>query len=157
MGPEKRIAFLLTQGKKTLSVAESCSGGLLGHLLTNIPGSSDYFKGGVIVYANQTKSKLLKVPGTLLKKAGPVSAPIAELMAANVRKLLKTDYGLSITGIAGPSGGTKERPVGSIYVAIIGPNALYCKRFQFKGTRLQIKQKAASAALFMLIELIETS
>lgn len=157
MNPEKRIAFLLHQGKKTLSVAESCTGGLVSHQLTNIPGSSEYFKGGVLAYTNEIKTRILNVPGSIIKKSGAVSGLVAESMAKHVRRLFKSDFGLSITGIAGPTGGTKEKPVGTIYVAIVGPNSIYCKRFQFKGTRLQIKQRAAAAALFMLIELIETS
>lgn len=154
---EKKIKATLSQAGKTLSVAESCSGGLLAHRLTNTPGSSKYFHGGVIVYANSAKSKLLGVAPSLIKKHGAVSAPVAEEMASAVRKLLKTDFGVSITGIAGPSGGTQEKPVGLTYIAVSSATKTVCREFHFKGSRLSIKTSATQAALELLSQLLKGS
>lgn len=151
---EKKLSRILLKNKKTLSIAESCSGGLLGDRLTNIPGSSKYFKGGVIAYANEAKIRILKVPAALIRKHGAVSRPVAECLAKNVRKIFKTDLGVSITGIAGPSGGTKEKPVGLTFIAVAGEKKIICKEYRFKGTRLQIKGKAVSAALKLLLQFI---
>ncbi len=151
---EQKVYQRLTQQKQTLSVAESCSGGLLGHRLTNIAGSSNYFRGGVLVYANETKVKLLKISPSLIKKYGAVSQPIAQQMANAVRKILKTDFGISITGIAGPSGGTKKKPVGLTYIAVAKKNEVICKEYYFKGTRLKIKIAATDWALKQLLTLI---
>lgn len=151
---EKKIATILTRKNKTVSVAESCSGGLLGHRLTNVAGSSKYFMGGVLVYANAAKSKLLGVSPALIKKHGAVSTPVAEKMADSVRKLLKTDYGISITGIAGPSGGSKDNPVGLTYIAVANSKKVLCKEFHFKGSRLSIKTSATQSALELLLKII---
>lgn len=151
MNIQKKIAGVLTRGHQTLSVAESCSGGLLGHQLTNIAGSSKFFCGGVIVYSNSAKSKLLKVSPAIIKKNGAVSAPVAEKMAQSVRKLLGTDFGMSITGIAGPSGGTKDKPVGLTYIAVSSAKKTICKEFHFKGSRLKIKTSATQSALKLLL------
>ncbi len=147
---EKKLGVILTQKKKTISVAESCSGGLLAHRLTNIPGSSQYFIGGVIVYANQAKHKLLGVPLALIKKYGAVSQPVAELMAKRIRKILNTDYGISITGFAGPSGANKEQPIGLTYIAIANKEKTLSQKFYFKGNRLTIKKLATQHALKIL-------
>ncbi len=154
MSIEKEITSTLSRAKKTLSVAESCSGGLLGHRLTNIAGSSNYFYGGVIVYANSAKIKLLSVSPHLIKSHGAVSAPVAKKMAQGVRKLLGTDFGISITGIAGPSGGTKDKPVGLTYIAVANAKETICKEFHFKGSRLKIKTSATQAALKLLLKII---
>lgn len=151
--PEK-IARLLIANAKTLSTAESCSGGLLSHRLTNIPGSSRFFKAGVIVYANEAKQELLNIPRTTLKKYGAVSAPTAQAMAINARKTLKTDFSVSITGIAGPRGATKTKPVGLVFIAASSKDKILCQKFLFKGNRLAIKTKASSAALRLLLRII---
>src|ERR1700685_1548338 len=104
---EQKILKKFISNKKTLAIAESCTGGLIGDRLTNIPGASAFFLMGIIAYDNAAKSKILSIPPALLKKHGAVSAPVAKLMAHNVRKILKTDLGLGVTGIAGPTGGTK--------------------------------------------------
>ena len=151
---EKKISRLLIKRGQTLSVAESCSGGLLADHLTDIPGSSKYFKGGVVAYANEVKVKILRVPSALIKKYGAVSRPVAELMANHVRKIFKTDFGVSITGIAGPSGGTKEKPVGLTYIAISKKGKLLSREYRFRGTRRQIKTKAAASALKFLLKIL---
>lgn len=154
MTVKKKIAVLLSKQRQTLSVAESCSGGLLGHSLTNTAGSSNYFVGGVIVYSNQTKTKLLGVPPSLLKKYGAVSQPVAEYMALAIRKILKTDFGISITGIAGPTGGTKTKPVGLTYIAVAKQKEVFCRKYHFKGTRIRIKTAAVNSALQQLLPLL---
>ena len=136
--------------RKTISVAESCTGGLLGNIITDAPGSSDYFIGGVIAYHNRVKTRLLKVPEKILNKHGAVSAQTAKLMAQNVRKLFNSDLGLAITGIAGPTGGTKQKPVGLVYIAISDSRKLICKKYLFSGPRKKIKSQSAHAALNLL-------
>ncbi len=154
--PPKRRAYysqigkLLSQSGKTVSIAESCTGGLLGHLITNSPGSSAYFAGGIIAYENRAKVEKLGVSQTRLKKFGSVSEKVAKEMARNVRQIFKTDYGLAITGIAGPNGGTKKKPVGLVFIAISDPRRTLLKKCRFRGTRSEIKSQAAHRALELL-------
>ncbi len=157
MNLEQNIGILLTKQKKTIAVAESCSGGLLGHRLTNIAGSSNYFIGGILVYANRAKTKLLGISPTLLKKHGAVSQPVAQDMATAIRKVLKTDYGISITGIAGSTGGTIQKPVGLVYIAVASAKKILCKEFHFKGSRQKIKTAATQSALELLLSLINAN
>lgn len=147
---EKKILQKFIKEKKTLAVAESCTGGLLTHLLTNVPGASKYFLLSIIAYANKTKTKILNIPLSLIKKYGSVSEPTASAMARRVRKILNADYGLSITGIAGPSGATGHKPVGLVFIALSTKNKTLVKKFIFKGSRLSIKKQAAQTALKML-------
>ena len=147
---EQKVLKKFILGKKTLSLAESCTGGLIGDRLTNIAGASAFFWLGVIAYDNQAKTKILGVSPALINKYGAVSAPVAEAMAQGVRKILNTDYGLSVTGIAGPGGGSKEKPVGLVFIALSTKNNTLVKKFLFKGTRLAIKKQAAQTALKML-------
>ncbi len=137
----------LQKTKKTVSVAESCTGGLVGHLLTEVPGSSDYFLGGVVAYSNQIKVRELKVPLTLIQKYGAVSQEVAKKMATNARELFKTDYAIGITGIAGPDGGSKEKPVGLVYIALTVGKKVTAKKYIFFGSRAEIKLSAAQTAL----------
>ena len=150
----KNLAKLLIQKKLTLAVAESCTGGLISKLLTDIPGSSEYFKLGLVVYSNTAKSKFLKIPLSLIKIKGAVSKEVALLLAKNVRNIAKTDLGLGITGIAGPGGGTKDKPVGLVFIAISSTKKTIVKKFNFKGNRHQIRQKSASETLSLISKLI---
>ena len=152
MSLEKKVHRLLTSKKKTLSLAESCSGGLLSHRLTNIPGSSKFFKGAVIAYNDSIKTRLLKIPPRTIKKHGAVSLPAAKLMAQNVRKLFKTDLGISITGIAGPTGARKGKPIGLAFIAVSHARKTTCRKFIFSGIRLAVKQQAATQALKLLLK-----
>ena len=152
---EKRVAQLLTAQKKTLSIAESCSGGLLCHRLTNIPGSSHFLKLGLIAYSNDAKIKFLKIPLQILNKHGAVSQPAARQMAKNVRKFLQTDFGVGITGIAGPGGGSAVKPVGLTFIALSTKKKVVCRKFIFKGNRLSIKSQAANQALEILGKCLE--
>ena len=152
MNLDKKLARLLIQHRKTISTAESCSGGLLAHRLTNIPGSSAYFKLGLVTYHNDAKSQLLKIPAKIIKKYGAVSRPVSVLMAKNIKKILKADFGVGITGIAGPTGGTPHKPVGLTFVAVSTPTKTICLKCLFRGTRLQIKNQAATKAIQLLLK-----
>lgn len=151
---EKKVAQALIKKRKTLSLAESCTGGLIANRLTNISGSSRFFKLGIIAYANSAKTKLLKVPPSALKKYGAVSHQVALLMAKNVRGLSKTDFGIGVTGIAGPSGATKNKRVGLVYIALDSKKQALSLRFLFKGKRTTVKSQAASKALQLLLDCI---
>lgn len=148
---EQLLAQTLTKKKKTLCVAESCTGGLLCDRITNISGSSTFFKGGVVTYSNEIKSHLLKISTGLLKKHGAVSQPVAKTMAIQARKIFKTDWAVAITGIAGPTGGNKQKPVGTTFIGVAHLKKVVVKKFLFKGTRSQIKQQATTQAIKLLL------
>jgi nicotinamide-nucleotide amidase len=141
------VGEMLLRKKLTLSVAESCTGGLIGNLLTNVPGSSGYFLGGMIVYGNQAKMDLLRVSKETLDTHGAVSDPVAREMATGVRRELKTDLGLSVTGIAGPDGGTAEKPVGTVYIGLASGDETFSGKYRFWGKREQNKLNSAMMAL----------
>jgi nicotinamide-nucleotide amidase len=119
---EEVVGRFLSERKQTIAVAESCTGGLVGAKITNVSGSSEYFERGVVTYSNQAKTQLLKVPSEMIERHGAVSEQVAILMAEGVRKLAKTDYGLSVTGIAGPTGGTPQKPVGLVFIGFAHEN-----------------------------------
>jgi len=144
---EEIVGRLLKARQATLAVAESCTGGLLAHRLTNIPGSSEYFERGVVVYSNQAKTELLQIPGNLIAELGAVSAPVAEKMADRVRHLSRATLGLAITGIAGPGGGSAEKPLGTVFISLSGPDGTASRRYQFWGDRNQVKMISAQTAL----------
>lgn len=148
---EKAVKLLIRKGK-TLSSSESCSGGLLSHRITNIPGSSQVFYLGIVTYDNRAKTKLLGVSKKILKRHGAVSAPVAALMAKNVRKILKTDLGIGITGIAGPTGQTKDKPVGLVHIALSTQNKVIGQKLNLKGSRTAIKNQAVTKALQLIIK-----
>jgi PncC family amidohydrolase len=143
---------LLRQRGLRLAVAESCTGGLIGHRLTNIPGSSDYFLGGVIAYAYDAKVRLLGVHWATLEKYGAVSREVAIEMARGVRTGLTADIGLSVTGIAGPGGGTPQKPVGLTWVGFSSSDGDEARQFIWQGDRLQVKEQSAEVALQMLVD-----
>ncbi|OHB69311.1 MAG: hypothetical protein A2W23_08525 [Planctomycetes bacterium RBG_16_43_13] len=149
------IGRLLRKRGWRLSIAESCTGGLIGHRITNVPGSSDYFDGGVITYSNDAKRELLKVPEETIATFGSVSHQTAVAMADGIRKLRGVEIGIGVTGIAGPAGGTAAKPVGLVYVALSSPVRVECKEFRFNGDREMIKLQASEAALNMLRRLLE--
>ncbi|MCL6622918.1 MAG: CinA family protein [Syntrophobacterales bacterium] len=150
--PEETVGQLLRRRGLTLAVAESCSGGLLCHLLTNVPGASDYFLGGVVTYSNRAKAELLKVPEATLAAHGAVSAETALAMVRGVRTLFQADVGVAVTGIAGPTGGTPAKPVGTVFIAVAAPGGVEARRFAFQGTREDIKTQTAQAALTWLMQ-----
>jgi nicotinamide-nucleotide amidase len=134
----------------TVSVAESCTGGLLGHRLTNIAGSSRYIERGVIVYSNRAKEELLGVPEPLLRAHGAVSDPVARAMAEGVCRISGSPCGLAVTGIAGPDGGSAEKPVGTVYIGCATPEGIEVRRCRFDGDRVAIKWQSSQMALDML-------
>jgi nicotinamide-nucleotide amidase len=144
---EAVVGRLLLDGKKTIATAESCTGGLIATRLTNVPGSSGYFERGVVSYSNQAKVELLGVPAEMIEKQGAVSEQVAVSMAQGVRKLAGADYGLSATGIAGPGGGTPQKPVGLVYVGFVDKNQSFAQRFVFGEDRKTNREKTAQAAL----------
>lgn len=135
----------------TLAVAESCTGGLLGARLTSRPGSSDYFAGGVITYSNQAKTDLLGVPAGLLTRYGAVSEEVARAMAEGAREALRADYALSVTGVAGPDGGTADKPVGLVYLGCAGPQDTRVRRGDFPGDRDTVRAFSTTSALHLLL------
>ena len=151
---EKNVGRKLISQKKTIAIAESCTGGLLSHRLTNVPGSSTYFKFGLVAYCNEAKSNLLQVSNSAMKKFGAVSQPVAIAMAAQVRRIFDTDFGIGITGIAGPTGGSKLKPVGLTFIAVASRNKAVVTRSIFQGNRPAVKTKATSKALKMLLEFL---
>ncbi len=147
---EQIIGKLLKDKKKTISTAESCTGGYIAHLITTVPGSSEYFTGSVISYSNEIKEAELGVSKITLDTHGAVSQPVVEQMAKAIREKYKTDYSIATSGIAGPDGGTDEKPVGTVWIAIATPDKIFSEKFLFGNNRLRNIQKAANAALNML-------
>ncbi len=144
------VGKLLKEKRKTVSVAESCTGGLLGGAFTGIPGSSDYFSGGVIVYSNDAKINILGVPKDIINKFGAVSEETAIELAKNVREKFSTDYGISVTGIAGPGGGTKDKPVGTVWIGISDSKSTVAKKFVFADDRNINRELFVGRALGLL-------
>lgn len=147
---EEVIGLKLAVGRYTLSVAESCTGGLLAQRLTEVSGSSRYFIEGVVTYSNESKTRLLGVEPILLLEHGAVSAPVAEAMAEGMRNRAATDFALSITGIAGPDGGTEDKPVGTVFIAISSEAGTESRRLKLPGDRSLIRWRATQAALDLL-------
>jgi nicotinamide-nucleotide amidase len=147
---EQVVGNLLTENKKTLSVAESCTGGLISGRLTEIPGSSAYFIEGVTAYANEAKTRTLNVPSELIAKHGAVSAEVAEAMAKGMRERAATDYAISVTGIAGPGGGSEEKPIGLVYIGFASENETKSIKIMLPGDRNLIRWRASQAALDLL-------
>jgi nicotinamide-nucleotide amidase len=144
------VGRMLIERGLTLSVAESCTSGLLGHRLTDIAGSSAYFERGVLVYSNQAKQDLLGVPDSILRAHGAVSAPCAEAMARGICERSGNPVGLAITGIAGPDGGTPTKPVGTVFIGVAVSGEVEARRFQFAGNRSAVKWQSTQMALDLL-------
>ena len=152
---ESIIGKILKENNKTLSTAESCTGGYISHLITKVPGSSNYYKGSVISYSNDIKEMELNVPKELLQKKGAVCKEVVEYMAKNIRLKYKTDYSIAASGIAGPAGGTPNKPVGTVWIAIATPNGIISNKFLFGNNRERNIQLTANAALMMLKKELE--
>lgn len=148
----QEVGSLLRQKGLTLGVVESATGGLISHLITNVPGSSDYYKGSVIAYSNEVKLKVVGVKEATINKYGAVSHQVAEEMAQGGRKLLAADICLADTGIAGPAGAAPEKPVGLFYLGMSHQDGTHSQEHNFQGTREQNKRQAAEAALAWLKE-----
>ena len=148
---------MLKAKNATLSTAESCTGGRAAAMITAVSGASAYYKGSVVAYANEVKINLLGVSEQDLKNNGAVSREVVEQMAQGVRRALQTDYAVATSGIAGPNGGTPEKPVGTVWIAVATPQNVFSKKFSFGGNREQTILRASSHALDMLrLALLET-
>ena len=139
-----------------LALAESCTGGLLAGAITGVAGSSDYLLGGIVSYANEVKEQLVGVPHQLLETHGAVSEQVARAMAEGVRRRIGTDVGVGVTGIAGPGGGSAEKPVGLVYIAVATPEGTRARRDVWPGDRGQVRESSVQAALELLIESLGT-
>jgi len=152
----QQVGQALTQRGWTISAAESCTGGLLTSTLTDVAGSSAYVLGSVVSYSNEVKSALVGVKDQTLIEHGAVSEPTAREMAAGVRDLIHTDIGVSITGIAGPGGGTDEKPVGLTYIGLATPSGVQVKEHIWAGSRGENKQASVEAAFKMILQAVQT-
>lgn len=144
---EQIVGYLLVLNNLTLAVAESCTGGLIGNRITNVPGSSSYFLGGAIAYSDGVKEKVLSVPRDLITSHGAVSVQVARAMASGVRRLTGSHLGLAVTGVAGPTGGSEEKPVGMVFIALDAEKGARVVEHRFLGEREEIKQRSAQAGL----------
>jgi PncC family amidohydrolase len=149
-GLARRILDGLVAQRATLAVAESCTGGMIGAALTSIPGSSVVFLGGVVAYSNEVKRRVLGVPVRVLARYGAVSAEAVRAMARGVRRLTGATYGVSVSGVAGPGGGTPGKPVGLVHIAVAGPRGVRARAYHFAGGRARVRAQAAAAALRLL-------
>jgi len=147
---EQAVGNLLRKRGMTLALAESCTGGLIGHRITNVSGSSDYFLMGLVVYSNEAKTRFLEVEPSLLKEYGAVSSEVAARMAEGAREAAGASIGLAVTGIAGPAGGSRDKPVGTVFIALASDAGNRCKGFRFRGSREDIKALTAQNALDLL-------
>lgn len=157
MSDVEELFKILKEKKVTICAAESCTGGRLSAKITAVPGSSEFFIGSVISYANSVKEKILEVPEIDLKNHGAVSQVVAEKMSRNVRELLNCDFSVSITGIAGPGGGSATKPVGTVWFGISGLKFVKTEKKIFSGDRAQVQEAAANYALELLINTIRES
>lgn len=150
--PEVIIGKLLKAKGWRVAAAESCTGGLVGHRLTNVAGSSDYYVGSVTAYANEAKMRVLGVRAETLEAHGAVSAETVVEMSEGVCKALGAELGIAISGIAGPGGGSAEKPVGTVWFGVTGPQGTRTRKFQFNGDRIAVKEQAAETALQLGID-----
>ena len=149
------VGELLNRQHLTLGLAESCTGGLIASYITDIPGSSAYFEGGIVAYSYQVKERMLGVPASILERDGAVSAETVMAMAKGARKVLKVDVALAITGIAGPSGGTPDKPVGLTYIGLASPRGELWRKYIWQGDRRENREQSARAALELLKDHLE--
>jgi PncC family amidohydrolase len=146
-----KIIKKLREKHHTLGFAESCTGGLLSHNITIIPGVSDVYHGAIVSYANSTKTQLLGVADSLIQKDGAVSEAVVQEMAKGARKSLNCDWAVSISGVAGPTGGTPEKPVGTVWFAVSGPDVEKSEKKNFSGSRVEIQRQSANFAADFLL------
>jgi PncC family amidohydrolase len=154
MKPEREIGIILRKAGRRLVTAESCTGGLIAHRITNVPGSSDYFERGYVVYSNKSKTELLGVGADLLGRVGAVSAEVALAMAEGACRVSGAGVCVAVTGIAGPTRDQSAKPVGLVYIAVCGQEGVRVEEHHFRGSRLQVKKQSAERALQMLREFL---
>ncbi len=152
---EERIGALLKDKRLTVSLAESCTGGLIASRITDVAGASEYFTAGLVTYSNSAKTRYLNVSEDVIGKNGAVSAEVAGLMARGAREGSGADIGLSVTGIAGPTGGSAEKPVGTVFIGLATVSGILVRRFQLTGNRKEIRQGTADHALTMMLDHLE--
>jgi len=150
MTSEEKLGVVLKQKGMRIAVAESCTGGLIGSRITGVPGSSDYFEAGMVTYSNRAKELFLSVPHEVIAAKGSVSPEVAELMARGVRVATGVDIGVAVTGIAGPGGGSPEKPVGLVSVALADERGTQIREFHFPGSRERVRLWATQMALEMV-------
>jgi PncC family amidohydrolase len=153
----KKLGKLLVENNLSLAVAESCTGGMLGGAITDVPGSSAYFKGGVISYSNELKQSLLDVKKSILDKKGAVSEEMVLAMASGIRRLCHADCAIAVSGVAGPGGGTKEKPVGLVYVGIAVGKSVRGFKYHFRGNRQSIRKQAVREALGRIVDFFKST
>jgi nicotinamide-nucleotide amidase len=147
---EEVVGMFLAMRQKTLAVAESCTGGLLAERITRVPGSSSFFLGGAVCYSNDLKAKMCGVPPALIAEHGAVSRPVAQAMAEGIRRRAGAAIGVGVTGIAGPTGGTSEKPVGMVFIALADERGTQVREFRFPGNRERIRNWATQVALELI-------
>ncbi len=152
---KSRMIELLKKNNMTISTAESCTGGLIAKSITDISGASDVFGYGFVTYANEAKQNILGVWKDALLEYGAVSEPVAVLMSRGARRVSGSDIAISVTGIAGPGGGSEEKPVGLVYISLATPGGTICRKFNFSGTRDEIRSKTADTAIELVISYLE--
>lgn len=152
---ETRIGRILRERRMKIAVAESCTGGHISNRITNIQGASDYFDMGFVTYSNDSKELYLFVPEEVLAEKGAVSSEVAKAMAEGLREATHADIGLSVTGIAGPGGGTPGKPVGTVFVGLASKDGTFVNRFLFSGDRISIKEQTSEAALKLVLDYLE--
>lgn len=154
---EEKVIKALIKKKKTVSVAESCTGGLIAERLTSVPGASHVFGFGAVVYSGEAKRKLLKINPALIKAYGEVSEEVASAMATAIQKISKSDYALAVTGIAGPSGGTPLKPVGTVCFSLLSPRRRLIKKLLLRGRRNEIRDQGSRIILNALLDDLKLS
>ena len=153
----KLLGAALSASGKTVAVAESCTGGLLGGAITSIPGSSRYFSGGVLAYADSAKISVLAVPPAMIAARGAVSRDVALAMAEGVLSLFPADLAIAVTGVAGPGGGSRGKPAGTVWVAVVTPGGVrYAHRFRFSGGREAVRRETVRASLGAAIDVLRS-
>jgi PncC family amidohydrolase len=152
---EKKIGKILQKRSLTLGLAESCTGGLVACRITDVPGSSAYFTAGLVTYSNKAKTKFLSVPDEIIARHGAVSSIVAQRMAQGVRDAAEVDISLSITGIAGPTGGSPEKPVGTVFIALATKKEVFVRKCLFSGNRREVRKRSSEEALTMLLAYLE--
>jgi nicotinamide-nucleotide amidase len=152
---EARIGRILRERRMRIAVAESCTGGHISNRITNIQGASDYFDMGFVTYSNDSKELYLFVPEEVIAEKGAVSSEVAKAMAEGLREATRADIALSVTGIAGPGGGTPEKPVGTVFVGLASKNGTFVNRFLFSGDRISIKEQTSEASLKLVLDYLE--
>jgi len=152
---EARIGRILRERRMKIAVAESCTGGLIANRITNIQGASDYFDMGFVTYSNDSKELYLFVPEEVIAEKGAVSSEVAKEMAEGLKETTEADVALSVTGVAGPGGGTPEKPIGTVYAGLASKDGTFVRKFLFSGDRLSIKEQTSEEALKMVLDYLE--